>query len=307
MPGMIARAILLAGFLGVVPMLSATAQKLSAPAGTISEGAGMAGRFSVETIGSGCEVILIPGLASSREVWRELAASLQQTHRVHLVQVAGFAGEPAGANASGPVAAPAADALADWIAHEGLKAPAVIGHSLGGAMALMLAARHPGSASRVMVVDSLPFFGLRIDPSATVENMKPRAEAFRTAMLAASEEQRTETQATTLAGMIKQTAARPAVIAAALRSDRNTVANATYELMTTDLRPELGQITVPVTVVYAWDASYGFPGAAMDQVISHVYAGLPQVRFERIDDSLHFIMLDQPQRLTASVLAFLGG
>ena len=78
-------------------------------------------------------------------------------------------------------------------------------------------------------------------------------------------------------------------------------------VMTTDLRPELGQITVPVTVVYAWDASYGFPGAAMDQVISHVYAGLPQVRFERIDDSLHFIMPDQPQRLAASLSAFPGG
>lgn len=301
---MVTAAVLLAG-LALMPAVRALAQQ-AAGAGAATGEADMTARFSVETMGSGDDVILIPGLASSRDVWSGLATRLSQSHRVHLVQVAGFADEPAGANASGPVAAPVAEALAAWIAREGLVKPAVIGHSLGGATALMLAARHPGSVGKVMVVDSLPFFGLRIDPSATAENMKPRAETFRAAMLAQSDRQRAETQAATLAGMIRTEAERPAVVAAALRSDPVTVANATYELMTTDLRPELGRITVPVTVVYAWDASYGFAGAAMDQVISHVYAGLPQAQFERIDDSLHFIMLDQPQRLAEKVKLFLG-
>ena len=50
-------------------------------------------RLSVEVTGSGPDVILIPGLASSREVWRAAAERLKATHRVHLVQLAGFAGE----------------------------------------------------------------------------------------------------------------------------------------------------------------------------------------------------------------------
>ena len=50
-------------------------------------------RLSVEVMGQGPDVILIPGFASSREVWRPLARRLSATHRVHLVQLAGFAGE----------------------------------------------------------------------------------------------------------------------------------------------------------------------------------------------------------------------
>ncbi|MDP3379399.1 MAG: alpha/beta hydrolase, partial [Brevundimonas sp.] len=49
-------------------------------------------RLSVEVLGAGPDVILIPGYASSREVWRAEAERLSATHRVHMVQLAGFAG-----------------------------------------------------------------------------------------------------------------------------------------------------------------------------------------------------------------------
>ncbi len=45
-------------------------------------------RISVKVEGTGPDVILIPGLASSREVWAGLASTLRQQHRLHLVQVA---------------------------------------------------------------------------------------------------------------------------------------------------------------------------------------------------------------------------
>ena len=60
-------------------------------------------RISVEVVGQGPDVVLIPGLASSRETYRRTAERLRGRYRLHLVQVAGFAGEPAAANASGPV------------------------------------------------------------------------------------------------------------------------------------------------------------------------------------------------------------
>ena len=66
-------------------------------------------------IGSGPDVILIPGLASSREVWRPLATRLAATHRVHLVQLAGFAGEPWN-HGDGPFVAPEVEELARYIA-----------------------------------------------------------------------------------------------------------------------------------------------------------------------------------------------
>ena len=55
-------------------------------------------RISVETRGSGPDVVLIPGLTSSPRAWESTVAAVPG-YRYHLVQVAGFAGAPAEANA----------------------------------------------------------------------------------------------------------------------------------------------------------------------------------------------------------------
>ena len=47
-------------------------------------------------------VILIPGLTSPAAVWDKTIAQLSATHRVHALQVRGFAGEPAAPMAKAP-------------------------------------------------------------------------------------------------------------------------------------------------------------------------------------------------------------
>src|SRR3954462_9417519 len=112
-------------------------------------------RFSVQVVGRGPDVILIPGLTSGREVWRATVNALPG-YRYHLIQVAGFAGEPARGNRAGPVVAPLADEIARYIADRHLVRPAIIGHSMGGTLAMMIAARRPDQVGRLMVVDMYP-------------------------------------------------------------------------------------------------------------------------------------------------------
>src|SRR5688572_2356688 len=112
-------------------------------------------RFSVQVRGNGPDVILIPGLTSGSEVWNGTVAALPG-YRYHLVHVAGFAGAPARANARGAVVAPLADEIARYIRDRGLERPAIVGHSMGGTLAMMIGARHPDLAGRIMVVDMLP-------------------------------------------------------------------------------------------------------------------------------------------------------
>ncbi|MEA3039246.1 MAG: hypothetical protein QOE79_1759, partial [Sphingomonadales bacterium] len=71
-------------------------------------------RFSVEVTGSGPDVILIPGLTASKDIWRGTVAAVPG-YRYHLIQVAGFAGAPAGGNARGEVVAPLAEEIARYI------------------------------------------------------------------------------------------------------------------------------------------------------------------------------------------------
>ncbi|MCE1117349.1 MULTISPECIES: alpha/beta fold hydrolase [Pseudomonas] len=282
-----------------------TAFSISAASAT-QPAPGIQPRISVAVEGAGPDVILIPGLASSREVWADLAAKLRQHHRLHLVQAAGFAGSPAVPSVDGQVAAPLAEAVANYIRNERIEAPAVIGHSLGGEVALMLGARHPDQVGRLMVVDALPFYTLLIDPSATRETAGPQAAALREAMLAAPVEQAETLQSATVARLVKTEGARPAVIAAALHSDRTTVANAVHELMTTDLRAELDQIQAPMKVVYAYDPLYGVPASNVDALFGTAYASAANVSFKRIDGSFHFIMLDQPEVFAGAVMEFLA-
>ncbi|MGH7599255.1 MAG: alpha/beta fold hydrolase, partial [bacterium] len=84
-------------------------------------------------------MILIPGHGFSPRVWVEMMKAIPG-HRYHLVQISGFAGQPKGGNIEGPVAAPIAEEIARYITAVGLTKPAVIGHSMGGLIGMMLAA-----------------------------------------------------------------------------------------------------------------------------------------------------------------------
>lgn len=264
-------------------------------------------RISVETQGSGTDVILIPGLASSRDIWADLSTNLGKNHRIHLVELAGFASTPAIANPDGKVIAPAVDAIAEYIHAQHIKSPVIIGHSLGGEMALMLAARHPDLVGRVMVVDALPFYSLLFNPAATSETVAPQATAMRNSVLGQSPEQFAEFQKVSIARLAKTEAVRPALVAAGIHSDRKTIADAVYEVMVTDLRPELSRISAPIEVVYAYDTLFGASAASVEAMYRQAYAAAPDIRFTRIDNSFHFVMLDQPERFSNVVESFLNG
>lgn len=261
-------------------------------------------RITVAVRGAGPDVILIPGLVSSGAVWDGLAAKLEATHRLHIVQVAGFAGTPANGNASGVVIAPTVEAIHDYIASHHLNSPAVIGHSMGGLMAMMLAAKHPKDVGKLMIVDSLPFFGVLMGaPDAA--SVEPQAAKLRDGLIATPVDGYAQKQEKLIATLVKSPDQRPRVVDWSLKSDRSVAARAMYDDITTDFRGELAKILQPVTVLYAWDATSPFPQATVDGLYQSSYAALPVKTLKRIDGSYHFIMLDQPDAFAAEVEAFL--
>lgn len=264
-------------------------------------------RFTVSIEGHGPEVILIPGLASSIAVWREEAARLRPHHRLFLVQVAGFAGQAAGANAHGPIIAPLVEELAGYIERKKLKHPAIIGHSLGGLIGLMLADRHPDAVGKLMIVDTLPFFGMLFGPTMTTAALEPRAAAMRDRMLAQTQEQYAASEPKIMASLVKSKGpGAQAAIAAASASDHIVVARVLYEDFMTDLRADLPRIQTPIVMLYPFDPSAGASKANFDALYQDAYAGLPNKRLVRIDNSFHFVQLDQPDAFDKEVQKFLN-
>jgi len=267
------------------------------------------GRFHVRVDGPEHpvgDVILIPGLSSSPEVWNGLTDQLKGRYRVHRIHIQGFAGAPAEDNATGNVSAPVAEDLARYISEQGLPRPAVIGHSMGGTIAMMLAARHPGSVGRLMVVDMVPFMGAMFGgPGTTAESVVPMADQIFAGMTSASEEQYRQQAAASVTGMINTESLRAGPLEDTANSDRAVSSAAFRELVVTDLRSEIGQITAPTEVLYVKFNDPRMTNEITDGIYQASYAALPSARLKRIDDSAHFIMLDQPARFAAEVNAFL--
>lgn len=252
------------------------------------------------------DVILIPGLSSSPEVWDGLTDQLKGRYRVHRLHIQGFAGAPAEDNATGPVAAPVAEDLARYIAEQHLNKPAVIGHSMGGTIAMMLAARHPDSVGKLMVVDMVPFMGAMFGaPGATAESVTPTADQIYAGMTTGPEEGYRQQSAAAVTGMIQTESLRAGPLEDAATSDRAVSASAFRELIVTDLRPELPHITAPTEVVYARFNDARMTPEITDGIYRASFATLPSAQLKRIDDSAHFIMLDQPAAFAAEVNAFL--
>ena len=257
-------------------------------------------RVTVAVRGSGRDMILIPGLGSHSNVWDSIVGPLEPKYRLHVVQVHGFAGTPPGGNANGPVSAPVAEELTRYITVNRLTKPAVVGHSMGGTIAMMIAARNPDLVGHVVVVDMHPvlaqFFG---GPSATPESVRPMADR-----IMVQQDSFVTAFGQMVNTMTNRESLRAGLVQNVNRSDKGTVVNSFAELMTLDLRPELSRITAPLAVIYVVPPQAGMRPAQFDAAMKQAYANAPNAKLVRIDNALHFIQLDQPARLVQEIEAF---
>ncbi len=261
--------------------------------------------ISVQTLGKGTPVILVPGLSSPRAVWSGVVPALAKSHLVYVVQVNGFGGDDPRANLSPGILDGIVGDLHTLIAQSKLGKPAIVGHSMGGLVALMLAKAHPEDVGKLMIVDSLPYIGEIFVPGATVAALEPQAKAMRAAMAAAYGKPANPAANEALAArMALKPASRASVADWAAKADARVSAQAMYEDLTTDLRPDMASIAAPITLVYPWNAA-GPTKPVADALYRKAYATAPHVTFVDIGDAAHFVMLDQPVAFQAALDAFL--
>src|SRR5262249_5232717 len=108
--------------------------------------------LSYDDDGSGPVLMFLHGGACDRTFWDPQLAYFRRRFRVVIPDLRGHGASPApGGDYTVPAFAGDVAALGDAI---GIRAATVIGHSLGGLVALALPALHPGLAARVVALDS---------------------------------------------------------------------------------------------------------------------------------------------------------
>ncbi|MBB3981078.1 pimeloyl-ACP methyl ester carboxylesterase [Sphingobium fontiphilum] len=245
-------------------------------------------RIAVSVRGRGPDVVLIPGLASGPGVWNAMVAALPD-YRLHLVHIAGFARLPGDLNRTGPVLAPVRDEIARCIATLGSRRPAVIGHSMGGTLAMMIGLR--GLASRVMVIDMLPAGAGMLGGTANgLGFLADQLGQYFTGTRAGRRY---------LADIVSRAPG-------AQGSEPDVIANALRDLAQVDLAPSLARLNVPLEVLYAVGGDRA-QAAEISRRFRAAYAGKRDAHLRAIGPSGHIIMADQPARCAAAMRSFLSG
>jgi pimeloyl-ACP methyl ester carboxylesterase len=259
--------------------------------------------FTVEVTGHGKAIILIPGLASSGEVWKGAVAHFCGAHECHVLTLAGFAGVPA---IEAPLLPTVEKELAEYIDAKHLDRPIVVGHSLGGFLALQLAVDHPDKVGRLVIVDCLPALGATQVPDITPEQLKSMAARMRGAMQNQDARMFSEGQRRTIATMASNAEDQDRIYGWGRKSDRASVVNAMHDMMATDLRADLERVKAPTLVLGTWIAFKDYaPRSAIEATYTTQYRKLAGVKIEIADKARHFIMYDDPEWMFQRMDAFL--
>jgi pimeloyl-ACP methyl ester carboxylesterase len=235
--------------------------------------------FEVAVSGKGGKsIIFIPGFGCSGGVWDDTKANFQN-YTCYTLTMAGFAGvkpQPGASFKSWE------DGIARYIKDNNIKTPVLIGHSMGGGLALAIASDYPGLIEKVIVVDALPCLAAIMDP-----NFKPSDNCpFTSQLLSASNEQFLAMQKNGIGRLVADTTKYNMIVDWTTKSDRATFANMYCNFSNTDLRESIVAIQCPVYVLLE---SY-FKN--MKPAIEEQYKNCKDSHLLYANQGLHFIMFD---------------
>jgi pimeloyl-ACP methyl ester carboxylesterase len=225
-----------------------------------------------QAAGHGQPILMIHGLSGSTRWWRPVVPAFAAHFRVHLINLPGF-----GAGLERGRLLPLARVpswIEEWAGVVGLSRMHVLGHSMGGYIAMRLAAQFPERLSRMVLVDAagipvvahLPGYALPLMRASTA--LSPQF--------------------------------LPALAADAMRAGPWNLLRAAMDLQQQDARPFLADIEAPTLIVWGQDDVLVPP-----TVGKLLHRGIRGSKLTIIPGAGHVPMYDRPRQLIDTVLPFL--
>ncbi|MGH7632250.1 MAG: alpha/beta fold hydrolase [Gemmatimonadaceae bacterium] len=251
-------------------------------------------------------VIFVPALFCGSWQWNREIDALAKQYDVYAVTLPGFDGHAfaaAGDTTPGDLLPRAAADLSRLIHERHLEHPIVVGHSLGGTLAVLFGATHPDDAAAIIAVEG----GYPIAPTAAERATRVEASAapYDSATPATLD---SVLRARMLRYVITSPADVDSVARYASRSDPAAIAAWLRGALSLDLTGQLAAIHAPLLEIVPFDSSIdpyqGFPtraakSEAYTKWLSHAHNG----KLEMIVPSRHFVMFDQPAEFDRDLFA----
>ncbi|MDR6463381.1 alpha/beta hydrolase [Chryseobacterium sediminis] len=239
--------------------------------------------FEVKKTGKGNQSLLfIPGFASSGDVWNETTAKFEKNFTCYTLTMAGFAGTKPQADAS----------FKDWekgiaayIKNNKIDKPIIIGHSMGGGLALAIAADYPELVGKIVIVDTLPCLAAISDPNFTSKENNDCSSTI-TQLTAMSDDQFRKMQTQMMPRLLADASMQETVIGWSMKSDRKTFAKMYCDFSNTDLRDKIKNIQCPSLILL--ESFF----TNLKPTIEGQYKNLKNANMQYASKGLHFIMYD---------------
>lgn len=233
-------------------------------------------------------LLIVHGLFGSARNWGVIAKHLADTRQVIAVDMRNHAGSPWMTTQSYP---DMAEDLAQVIGGQ----CDVLGHSMGGKAAMVLALTHPGKLRRLVVAD--------IAPVAYAHSQTPMIDAMRSVDLAAVETRRDADAQ--LARSVPDAGTRAFLLQSLDVKDRRWRLN--LDVLEAEMDkivgfPDMGarHFDGPTLFLSGAESSYVLP-EHRDRIRAH----FPKSRFAKIPGAGHWLHADNPRAFEATVQTFL--
>ncbi|PQJ11384.1 hypothetical protein CJD36_006170 [Flavipsychrobacter stenotrophus] len=252
--------------------------------------------FTVKVSGKGQPVILIPGATCSGAEWDETIAHWNGKYQTHAITIAGYAGTAP--MAGGPYLDKVRTQIEQYIADNKLKDVILVGHSIGGFLALSIGMDMNSSLSRIVVVDAMPFFAGANNPNAADTFSEAQAKGILDRYTKMDDQQLKASQMMITKFMCLDSTRWDMIATWGQQSDKRTMAYTMSEMLGKDIRKDIARIKVPVLVLAAYSAMPQYPQFTRESVaktFGDQYKACTQCTVHVADGKTrHFIMYDNP-------------
>lgn len=249
-------------------------------------------RLYYEEAGAGPPLVLLHGIGASRTDWEYNVPAFARQYRVITPDLRGFGQSERSGNYSVGTFAGDIWALLDQLQVGRFN---LIGHSMGGAVALQMAVDRPERIERLVAADTLPSF-------QTNTFGKRILFAYRYLMMGVLGPQRLSSAvAAKLFPGPHQQALRDRATAGGMANDRTVYLETLRQLLGWSVLEQLGRLTMPVLVLAA-EHDY-FPV----QDAEAFTRALRNARLEIFAGMHHALPLETPEAFNVAVLRFLSG
>jgi pimeloyl-ACP methyl ester carboxylesterase len=232
------------------------------------------------------EIVLIHGLGGAAAEWDPIEPYLKGTFKVTRFELAGH-------GATQPVMDPTvvteAMRLGAFIRTSGLRYPTLVGHGLGGMVALQYALDHPGEIHRLILLDTAP---------RQLAGQEQKAQIGK-ALIEGYDQFVGERYAL----MSPDDAITEKILDMALRTHAASFVSLLLSSFDFDLTDRLGTLTVPMLVVGS-EMMFPNPDDTQPMLVQYGYDKARSLSFKRFGKTGHYIMLEQPVMLASVLMAF---